>query len=173
MFTADVKTAFLNAHMKDGDVVYAKTATRMAAGNTGSENRNSDQKSLWPETRTETLPGPSGADPRECAASSRTCWTLACAHTQRSEYQSYSHVDHLLLAGKHQIIKEILTELGRNLELKSSAVSTKPTRYLGRTLVKNGGVYNFGVDAPCVESMLEEVQRVRAQELTNTALGTP
>ena len=57
--TADVKTAFLNAHMKDGGVVSAKTATRVAAGNTGSEQRNSDletaEKSLWPQKRTETL----------------------------------------------------------------------------------------------------------------------
>ena len=37
MFTADVKNTFLNAHMKDGDVVYAKTTTRVAASNTGSQ----------------------------------------------------------------------------------------------------------------------------------------
>ena len=42
-------------------------------------------------------------------------------------------MDDLLSAGTHQIIKGILTELSRDLELKSSEVTTKPTRYLGRT----------------------------------------
>ena len=49
VFTADVNIA----HMKDGDVVFEKTATRVAAGNTGSEQRNSDletlEECLWPE----------------------------------------------------------------------------------------------------------------------------
>ena len=58
----------------------------------------------------------------------------------------------LLLAGTHQIIKEVLTELGRDLELKSSEVTTKPTRP-----GKNERKYNLGVDASCVEIMLEEV----------------
>ena len=66
------------------------------------------------------------------------------------------HVDDLLLAGTHQIIKEILTELSRDLELKSSEVTTKPTRYLERTMVKTKERYNFGLDASYVESMLEE-----------------
>ena len=53
---ADVKTAILSAH------------TRVAAGNTGSEQKKviwKLQKSLWSEKRTETLAGPSGADPQE------------------------------------------------------------------------------------------------------------
>ena len=66
------------------------------------------------------------------------------------------HVDELLLAGTHQIISEVLAELRIDLELKSSEVTTKPTRHLGRTLVKAAEQYNFGVDAPYVESMLEE-----------------
>ena len=49
-------------------------------------------------------------------------------------------MDDLLLAGTHQIITEILTELSRDLELKSSEVTTKPTRYLGRTWVKTKGI---------------------------------
>ena len=53
------------------------------------------------------------------------------------------HVDDLLLTGTHQIITEVLTELSRDLELKSSEVTTKPTRYLGRTLVKTKEEYNF------------------------------
>ena len=65
------------------------------------------------------------------------------------------NVDDLLLPGTHRIIKVILTELNRDLELKSSEVTTKPTRFLGRTLVKTKEEYNFGVDASYVESMLE------------------
>ena len=42
-------------------------------------------------------------------------------------------------------------------------MTTKPTRYLGRTLVKTKEGYNFGVDASYVKSMLEEVQHVGAQ----------
>ena len=72
-------------------------------------------------------------------------------------------MDDLLLAGTHQIIKEVLAELSRDVELKSSEVTTKPTRYLGRTLVKTMEGYNFAVDASYVES----------NELTTTALGTP
>ena len=90
------------------------------------------------------------------AASSRTCWTLACGHTTKRVLLVF-HVEDLLLAETHQIIKEILTELSRDLELKSSEVTTKPTRYLGRTLVKTKEGYNFGVDASYAESMLEEL----------------
>ena len=46
------------------------------------------------------------------------------------------HVDDMLLAGTHHVIKEILTELSRHLELQSSEVTTKPTRNLGPNLVK-------------------------------------
>ena len=66
------------------------------------------------------------------------------------------HVDDLLLAGTHQIISEVLAELSRDLEPKSSEVTTKPTRFLGRALVKTAEGYNFGVVASFVESMLEE-----------------
>ena len=85
LFTANVKTAFLNAHMKGGDVVHAKTATRVAAVNTGSDKKKSDLettgKSLWPEKRTEPLAGTCWSSSSGSAASSRTCWTLACGHT--------------------------------------------------------------------------------------------
>ena len=53
-------------------------------------------------------------------------------------------------------MKEILAELSRDLELKSSEVTTKQTRYLGRTLLKTKVGYIFGVDPSYVESMLEE-----------------
>ena len=65
------------------------------------------------------------------------------------------HVDDLLLAGTDQIISEVLADLSRVLELQSGEVTTKPTRYLGRILVKIKE-YNFGVDASHVRSMLEE-----------------
>ena len=80
----------------------------------------------------ETLAGPSGADPREVRLRpEHTClWT----HTTKRVSLVF-HVDDLLLPGTHQIIKEVLTELSRDLELKSSEVTTQPTRYLGRTLV--------------------------------------
>ena len=86
MFTADVKTAFLNAHMKDGDV-------RVAAGNTGSEQRNSDllltEKSSWPEKRTETLAGLSGADLQEVRLRPEHAGHLP-VDTRRSKYHSCS-----------------------------------------------------------------------------------
>ena len=65
-------------------------------------------------------------------------------------------MDDLLFAGTHQIITEILTELSRDLVLKSSEVTTKPTRYLGRTQVNTKEGYNFGVDTAYVESTQEE-----------------
>ena len=65
-------------------------------------------------------------------------------------------VDDLLLAGTRQTVTEILSELKRDLELKSSEVTTKPTRYLGRTLVRTKDGFYFGVDASYVEDMLEE-----------------
>ena len=42
------------------------------------------------------------------------------------------------------------------LELKSSEVTTKPTRYLERTQVRTKEGYNFGSDASCVQDMLKE-----------------
>ena len=86
VFTADVKTAFLNAHMKDGDV-------RMAAGNTGSKHKKSDllltEKSLWPEKRTATLAGLSGADPEEVRLRPEHAGHLP-VDTRRSKYHSCS-----------------------------------------------------------------------------------
>ena len=60
-----------------------------------------------------------------------------------------------MLAGTHQIISEVLAELSRDLELQSGEVTEKPTRFLGRILVKIKEC-NFGVDASHVGSMLEE-----------------
>ena len=77
VFTADVKTALLNAHMKDGDVGVRKASTQVAAGNTGFPERNSDlettEKSLWSEERTETL---AAADPQEVWLRPGHAWQL-------------------------------------------------------------------------------------------------
>ena len=67
-------------------------------------------------------------------------------------------VDDVLLAGTHQTVTEILSELKRDLELKSSEVTTKPMRYMGRTLVRTREGYNFGVDAAYVEDMLSALK---------------
>ena len=82
------------------------------------------------------------------------------------------HVDDCWLAGTHQIITEILTDLSRDLELKSSEVTTKSTPYLRRTLSKTKEGYNFGVDASYVGSMLEEIN-IAALKSSPTLLGTP
>ena len=92
---------------------------------------------------------------RKCGFVPNMLDTCLWTHTTKRVSLAF-HVDDLLLAGTHQIISEVLAELRRDLELKSSEVTTKPTRYLGRTLVKTKEVYNFGVDASYLESMLEE-----------------
>ena len=76
------------------------------------------------------------------------------------------HVDALLLAGTHQNISEILAELKRDLELKSSEVTTKPTR--GRTLVRTEEGYNFGVDTSYVENLLEEFNMTALKSSPNS-----
>ena len=69
MFTAHVKTAFLNAHMKDGDVLYAKPPLKWQQETLDPSKKNNDlettEKSLRSEERTETLARPSGTDPQE------------------------------------------------------------------------------------------------------------
>ena len=125
MFTADVKTAFLNAHMKDGDVVFARPPTE------------------WQPETPDTSKG-------------TVIWKL-----QKSLYglRSVFHVGGLMLTGTRENISEVVAELRRDLEIKSNDVTTKPTRYLGRTLVKTEEEYNFGVVASYVENMLEEFNK--------------
>ena len=117
----------------------------MAARNTGSEQRNSD---LEATDHLEQII-------RKCRFVPNMLDTCFWTHTTK-QVSLVFHLDDLLLAGTHQIMKEILSELSRDPELKSSEVRTKPTRFLGRTLVKTKEGYNFGVDASYVESMLEE-----------------
>ena len=145
--------------MKDGDVVYAKPPPEWQAESLDP----SKGTVIWKLQK--SLYGLRSA-PRRCEDHVeqilRKCGFVpkmlhTCLWTQTTKRVSLVfHVDDLLLAGMHQIIKEILTELIRDLELKSSEVTTKQTRYLGRTLVKTEEWYNFGVDASYVESMLEE-----------------
>ena len=84
-----------------------------------------------------------------------TCWIRAWTHTEKRVTLAF-HVDDLLLAGTRQAITEVIAELSRDLEMKSNEVTTKPTRYLGRTLVRTKEEYNIGVDVPYADSMLEE-----------------
>ena len=158
-FTADVKTAFPNAHMKDGDVVYAKPppsgslkhwipARIQSSGNCSKSHyglRSAPRR--WQEHLEQIL--------RKCGFSPNMNDTCLWTHTTKRVSLVF-HVDDLLLAETHQIITETLTELSRDLELRSSKVTTKPTRYLGATLVKTKEEYNVGVDAAYVENMLEE-----------------
>ena len=69
---------------------------------------------------------------RKCGFDQNMLDTCLWAHDEAST----AHVDDLLLARKQQIISEVLAELRHDLELKSSEVTTKPTRYLGRTLLR-------------------------------------
>ena len=85
----------------------------------------------------------------------KKCGFVSNVHTTKRVSLVF-HLDDLLLARTHQIVSEVLVELRRDLELKSSEETTKPTRYLGRAMVKTEEAYNFGVDASYVESMLEE-----------------
>ena len=137
MFTADVKTTCLNAYMKDGDVVHAEPPPAW------QPQTLAPSRITWSRS--------SGS-----AASSRTCLTLACGLTGRSEYRSCSTWTTYCWLEHTKVISELLTELSPDLQLKSSEVTTKPTRYLGRTLVKTKDGYNIGVDAACAESTLEE-----------------
>ena len=66
-------------------------------------------------------------------------------------------MDDLLLAGTHQIITEVLTELSRDLEFKSSAFDGKTNAPPATNPVQTKEEYNFGVGASYVESMLEEL----------------
>ena len=87
VFTADVKTAFLNAHMEDCDVVCARPPSEWQP-ETLDPNKGTViwklQESLRSAPR--RWQGPSGTDPQEM----RLRPELACGHTQRSEYHSYS-----------------------------------------------------------------------------------
>ena len=125
MFKADVETAILNVHMKDGDVVHAKPPPEWQP-----ETLDPSKGTVIGKLQ-KSLCGLRSAPRRwqDHAASSRTCWTLACGHTTKRVSLVF-HVDDLLLAGTHQMIKEIHAA---EPELKSNEVTTKPTRYLGRT----------------------------------------
>ena len=159
VFTADVKTAFLNAHMKDGDMVYARPPPEWQPETLDPSKGtliSKLQKSLyglrsaprrWQDHLEEIL--------RKCGFVANMLDT--CLWTHPTERVSLLfHKDDLMLAGKQKNISEVLAELRRDLEIESNEVTTKPTRYLGQPLVKTEERYNFGVDASYVENMLEE-----------------
>ena len=129
VFTAGVTTAFVNAHMKDGDVVYANPPPEWQPEtlepSKGTVILATTVKSLWPEMRTETLARPSRADPQEVRLRPEHAGHLPVDTHTTKRVSLVFHVDDLLLAGTRQIIKEILTGLSRDLELKSSEVTTK------------------------------------------------
>ena len=142
-----------------------KTTTRVATRDTAPHQRHSDL---------ETTYGLRSAPRRwqdHLEQILKKCGFVSNVHTTKRVSLVF-HVDDLLLARTHQIVSEVLAELRRDLELKSSEVTTKPTRYLGRAMVKTVEGYNFGVDASYVESMLEEFN-VSALKFTNTEMGTP
>ena len=142
VFTAHVKTAFLSAHVKDGDVVYARPPPEWQP-ETLDPNKGTViwklQKSLydlrsaprrWQDHLEQIL--------KKCGFVPNMLDTCLWTHTTKRVSLVF-HVDNLLLAGTHQIISEVLAELRRDLELKSSEVTTKPARYLGRTLGEDSG----------------------------------
>ena len=156
-FTTEAKTVFLNAHNEDGDVVYAKKATRVATGNTGSEQKDSDLETIdglrstprrWQDHLEQIL--------RKCGFVPNMLDTCLWTHTTKRVSLVF-HANDLLLAGTHQISKEIIIESSRDL---------------GRTLVKTKEVQLLSRCFVCGEHA-GGVQHLRAQELTNTAMGTP
>ena len=64
VFSADLKTAFLNAHMKDGDVVYGRPPPEWQPETLDPQQGHCDlettEKSVWSQKRAETLAGPPG-----------------------------------------------------------------------------------------------------------------
>ena len=107
VFTADVKTAFLNAHVKDGDVVYAKPPPEWQPETLDPSKgtvKGKLQRSLyglrsaprrWKDHLEQIL--------RKCGFVPDMLDTCLWTHTTKR----VCHVDDLLLAGTQQTIKEI------------------------------------------------------------------
>ena len=159
--------------------VVSKATTRVATGGTGSQQGYCDlettEESAWSGKLTERQDhlGDIWRTFSESASLSQTCLTLGCGLTPTTRVSLVSHVDDLLLSETRQTVPEILSELKRDSDLKSSEVTTKPTRHLGRTLVRTKEGHNFRADAAYVEDMLVEFNMSALKQHTNTALGTP
>ena len=82
------------------------------------------------------------------------------------------HVDDLLLATTRQTVTEILSELRRDLELKSSDVTTKPT-LLGTDSSKNKGGVQLWFRCFVRARHAGGVQHVRVREQTCAELESP
>ena len=117
VLTADVKTASLNAHMKDGDVVYAKPPPEWQPETLDPSKRTVTwklQKSLcglksaprrWQDHLEQIL--------RKCGFVSNVLDTCLWTHTTK-RISLVFHVDDLLLAGQRG--DEVKTEEGTTLE---------------------------------------------------------
>ena len=110
VFTADVETAFLNAHMQDGDVVYAKPPPEWQPETLDPNTRTviwKLQKSLyglrsaprrWQDHLEQIL--------KKCGFVPNMLDTCLWIHTTKRVSLVF-HVDDLLLAGTYQIVKEV------------------------------------------------------------------
>ena len=127
---------------EDGDVVYARPPPEWQPGTLDPSKDTviwkvqkrlyglrSAQRS-WQDHLEEIL--------RKCGVVTNMLDTCLWTHPTKRVSLVF-HVDDLLLAGTHKNISEVLAELSRDLELKSNEVTTKPTRFLERTLVKKKG----------------------------------
>ena len=126
VFTADVKTSFLNANMKDGDVVYARPPPEWKP-EILDPNKNTViwklQKSLyglrsaprrWQDHLEEIL--------RKCGFVANLLDTYLETHPTKRVSLVFL-VDDLPLAGTHKKINEVLAELRCDMEFKSNEVT--------------------------------------------------
>ena len=109
VFTADVKTAFLITHMKDGDEVYAKPPLEWQP-ETLDPNKGFV---IWKLRK--SLSGLRSAPKRwqisrKCGFVPDMLDTCLWIHTMKRVSLVF-HIDYLLLAGTHPIITEVLTEV--------------------------------------------------------------
>ena len=151
-----MRTAFLNAHMKDGDVVFARPPPEWQPETLYSSKVTviwKLQKSLYGlRSAPRRLQDHLEEILRKCVFVANMLDTCLWTHPTKRASLVF-HVDDLMLAGMLKNISEVLVELRGDLEIKSNEVTIKPTRYLGRTLVKTEEEYNSGVVASYVRNM--------------------
>ena len=137
VFTADAKTAFFNANMRDGDVVYAilspewRPVTQDSAVGTvvWKLQRSFDGQRSAP-TRwqgcLESILTKAGFVSNQLEPS---LW----AHSGERTALAY-HVDDRMMAGARQTAKEVLAKLSKDLDTATSEVTSKHSKDFGRTL---------------------------------------
>ena len=174
VFTADVKKVFLNAHMKDGDMVYARpppqwqretldpSKGRVIWKLQKSHHGLRSARRRWQDHLEEIL--------RNCGFVPNMLDTCLWTHDEASITRiprgrlvvGWNAPDH---QGNPHLIEP---RPGAQEQRGDNATSA----LLGTNLVKkNEAGYNFGIDASHVESTLEEFN-MSALKSTNTALGT-